>query len=225
MEHEGERARAVPPVRGQAADDTRRGLFVVLDGVDGCGKTTQATRLAAAVTDELQREAVHVREPGTTRVGEALRSLLLARDLSLAPRAEVLLFAAARAQTLHEVVAPALARGAVVVCERFHASTFAYQGVAGGQGEDDVLALLARWAGAPAPDLEIVLDLEPERALARRAAARDRIEDKGLEFQRAVARGYRRYLELAPRAVRIDADRAPQRVADDVLAEVRRALG
>jgi dTMP kinase len=123
---------------------------------------------------------------------------------------------------LRELVAPALSAGRDVVCERFHASTFAYQAFAGGLAERDVLELLARWAGEPEPDLVVLLDLDPVEAARRREAPPDRIEAKGLEFQRRVASGYRRYAELAPRAVLLDARGSPEEVARRVAAEVQR---
>ncbi len=149
---------------------------------------------------------------------------MLARELEISPRAETLLFAAARAQMLEQLVEPALARGEHVVCERFHGSTFAYQAVAGGLSEDEVLALLSTWAGAPEPDLVLWLDLPLELALARRGAASDRIERRDLEFQRAVARGYARYAERSRGVVRVDASGGEEAVAAAVLQEVARVL-
>lgn len=202
-----------------------RPLFVVLDGIDGCGKSTQAARLAATLTRESGTRVHHLREPGSTRLGEALRELLLGRAHAPEPAVETLLFAAARAQMLAEIVAPALAAGEHVVCERFHPSTFAYQATAGGLPEQDVLALLERWAGTPRPTHVVLLELSPDVAAARRGRASDRIEDRGLEFQRAVARGYARYAELVPGVARVDASRAPDEVAQAVWKEVARALG
>ncbi|MEQ1895423.1 MAG: dTMP kinase, partial [Planctomycetota bacterium] len=125
--------------------------FVVLDGLDGCGKSTQAARLAAWLSQRSGREALHLREPGSTAAGERIRALLLEREVGLTPASQVLLFAAARRQMLDELVRPALAAGRSVVCERFHPSTFAYQGTAGGVDEERLLALLLAWAGTPAP--------------------------------------------------------------------------
>ncbi len=200
-----------------------RARFVVLDGIDGCGKSTQAQRLAERLGRETGRPVRHLREPGSTRLGEGLRALLLGREFAPTANVEALLFAAARAQMLAELVEPALAVGEHVVCERFHPSTFAYQAVAGGLPEAEVLALLQRWAGKPAPDLLLWLDLSVDSALARRGRASDRIEDRGIEFQRAVARGYARYAELVPGVVRIDASRSADEVAEAVWREVTRA--
>jgi len=218
-----------------------RGRFIVLEGIDGCGKSTQAHRLTERLR-EAGRDPLHVREPGSTALGEALRSLLLARaELALVPAAEALLFVAARRQMLDERVEPALAAGRDVVCERFHASTFAYQGAAGGVDEGALLALFAAWAGSPAPDLVVVLDVPPELAAERaRVEGRgtDRFEARGIEFQRRVAAGMRRYAELVGTpegraASRRDGARArPGRVAwidatasaDEVAARVEREV-
>jgi len=213
-----------------------RGRFVVLDGIDGCGKSTQAARLAEALRRGKPgaapgAETLHLREPGSTKLGEALRGLVLERGGDLSPAVEALLFATARRQMLDEVVEPALARGAHVVVERFHPSTFAYQGFAGGLGEDAVVELLERFAGAPRPDRVILLEIEPEVAARRLASARDRrgdrIEDKGLEFQRRVAEGFRRYarrFEATGHVAVVDASLPEAEVHERVLAEVLRAV-
>jgi dTMP kinase len=202
-----------------------KNVFVVLDGIDGCGKSTQARRLVARFEREFGARPVHVRDPGTTAVGERVRAILLDRELELAAGTEALLFCAARAQMLAEVVAPALAEGRTVVCERFHAATFAYQAVAGGLKEKDVLTLLRTWAGAPRPDVEVILELEPERAAERRSTTADRIEAKGLDFQRRVAVGMARYVELVPQARCVDARGEEADVEERIFAEVRRAVG
>lgn len=201
----------------------RCGRFIVLDGIDGCGKTTQAGRLAAAL-EAAGREPRHVREPGTSKVAERIRALLLEPELPITAKAETLLFAAARTQSLYEVVQPALSAGGDVVCERFHPSTYAYQAVAGGEDPERVRALLEEWAGDPAPDLVLVLDVDPEAAARRRGGDHDRIEMKGLEFQKAVARGYREWVELDPRAVLVDGNREQDLVFESVWSEVQRVL-
>ena len=201
---------------------TRRGRFIVLDGVDGCGKSTQARLLVASLARGAAHAPLHLREPGSTALGEALRELVLGRGRDLDPGVELLLFAAARRQMLRELVAPALRAGRDVVCERFHPSTFAYQAIAGGLGEREVLDLLAAWAGDPAPALVILIEIDPDVAARRRAEPLDRIEDKGLEFQRRVAAGYRRYAELVPSTVVVSGAGSEGEIAARIAAEVQR---
>lgn len=197
--------------------------FVVLDGVDGCGKSTQAALLVARLASERGVAPLHVREPGSTRLGERLRSILFDRALDLDPEVELLLFAAARAQLLRELVAPALVAGRDVVCERFHPSTFAYQSVAGGLDPDLVMGLLLQHANDPEPDVIVVLDLPLEVALRRRGAASDRIEAKADAFHAKVAEGYRVWAARHARTRLVDATRAPEIVAADVWRAVRDA--
>lgn len=215
-----------------------RPCFVVLDGVDGCGKSTQAARLAAALSQRRGRPALHVREPGSTPLGERIREILLSRELEIAAPSEALLFTAARRALLDQRIGPALAEGRDVVCERFHASTFAYQAAAGGVQAEKLLALLHTWAGAPAPDATLILELDVRTAAARRSGrvspsghagpdaklAGDRIEDRGLAFQESVARGYREYARLDPRAHLVDAVGAEDEVHARVLAKLDEVL-
>lgn len=204
-------------------DPPKRGRFVVLDGVDGSGKSTQARRLVEALRERGARVR-HLREPGSTPLGEAIRELLLARGGEIHAGAEALLFTAARRQMLEQEVGPALAAGSHVVCERFNGSTVAYQGFAGSLGEERVTALVEEWAGAPRPDLVLVLDLEPALAAERRGAAADRIEDRGAAFLARVAEGLRRYAERTPAAVCLDASGTEDEVHARILGEVERVL-
>lgn len=210
----------------------RAPVFVVLDGVDGCGKTTQARLLAerlGAATPEGIEPPLHLREPGSTTAGERIRELVLDPAAPMGRGTLALLFTAARRETLETLVAPALAAGRHVVIERFHASTFAYQGGGAGQadevdGFDDerLLGLLHGWAGTPRPTVEIVLDVPPEeafgRAVARDGGGGDRFESRGLGFQQSVARAMRAYVDRVAHAVLIDGTGAPERVADRVFA-------
>jgi len=201
---------------------SKRGSFLVIDGVDGCGKSTQAERLVRRLSDEGVNEVLHLREPGGTSLGEVLRELLLSREHDPTPAVESLLFAASRRQMLDELVEPALARGAWVVCERFHPSTFAYQAWAGELDPAAVMGLLEGWAGTPRPELVCVLDLPVESAARRRGEPTDRIEDKGLIFQQHVAEGYRVFAERYHEAVLLDGGQAPDAVAEAIWNEVQR---
>ncbi|MEB4614552.1 dTMP kinase [Leucobacter sp. M11] len=164
------------------------GLFVTLEGGDGVGKTTQAQLLTAWV-EGLGRTVVRTREPGGTALGLTLRELLLHTEGPVDPRAEALLYAADRAQHVAEVVRPALARGDLVLQDRYIDSSLAYQGAGRTLGDGDVRGL-SEWAtGALWPDLTILLDLDPATAAVRRASGRgeaDRLEAEKLDFHERV---------------------------------------
>jgi dTMP kinase len=166
-----------------------RGVFVVLEGGDGCGKSTQARLLVLRLRD-LGREVVATREPGATETGAAIRSLVLGGG-DLDPRAEALLIAADRAEHAAEVIRPALERGAVVVSDRYIPSSLAYQGVARALGVEEI-ARLSEWAtGGLHPDLVVVFDVPPGDAERRRAAPQDRMEREPAEFRAMVNQAYR----------------------------------
>ena len=162
-----------------------RGRLIALEGGDATGKSTQASRLASHLG------AVCTREPGSTELGERVREILLhADDVALDPRAEALLFAAARAQHVAEVIGPALAAGRLVVADRFIASSLAYQGYGRGLEVDDIRRINEWATGGLWPDLVVLLDVAPEVAAARFADDRDRLEAAGDAFHRRVADGY-----------------------------------
>ncbi len=195
------------------------GLFVTLEGIDRSGKTTQAKLLIEALGDD----AVGVREPGGTEAGERVRELLKDPSLDLSGEAEALLFAAARAELVRQVIRPALDAGKVVVSDRFLDSSLAYQGAARGLGVDEVAAVNALATGGLRPDLTLLLDLDPDAAHAR-AGEEDRFEAEGAELQRAVADAYSVMADSDPaRWRRIPAARPPEEVHADVLAAVRAA--
>ncbi len=204
--------------------ETRRGRFLVLDGIDGCGKSTQARmlieHLGARAVAEARPEPLHLREPGSTALGERLRELLLAGDAEINPGSEVMLFASARRQLLSELVEPALASGRDVVCERFHPATLSYQAHAGELDYEEVLSLLTSWAGAPVPELCVVLEVDPDRAAVRRGGEQDRIEARGIEYQRLVADGFRRTVERLSWVKSVDGEGGVEEVAARVRAEV-----
>jgi dTMP kinase len=198
-----------------------RGLFVTFEGIDRSGKTTQARLLTEALGDD----ALGVREPGGTEVGERVREILKDPESPLTAQAEALLFAAARAQLVAEVIRPALQAGRVVVSDRFLDSSLAYQGAARGLGVEEVEQINRFATGELVPDLTFLLAIEPAAA-AERAGETDRFEGEGEDLQRAVLSAYEELAAIDPqRWRRLDADRPPEQVHADVLAAVEAARG
>lgn len=201
----------------------RRGTFITLEGVDGAGKSTQVLMLVERLR-AAGAEVVSLREPGGTPISEKIRSLILDRaNAEMAPECELLLFEAARAQLVCEVIEPALERGATVVCDRFYDSTHAYQ--AGARGMDDALVTRANELGScgVVPDITIVLDIEPERAFMRAEGRgeHDRMEAEGLAFQQRVCEDYRTLAKREPARVRlVDAMGTADEVALRIDAEL-----
>ncbi|MDQ7956957.1 MAG: dTMP kinase [Pseudomonadota bacterium] len=207
----------------------RQGLFITLEGIDGAGKSSHIDALEALFR-ATGREVVRTREPGGTPLAETLRGLVLGEAMDALT--ESLLVFAARRDHVVNVIAPALARGAVVLCDRFTDATFAYQGA--GRGFDlGVLGTLEAWVqggqgGAPdvlQPALTLWFDLAPETAAERLAGARlpDRFEAQPVDFFRRVAEGYARRAGADPaRFERIDADTTRENVWAQVEAAVRR---
>jgi dTMP kinase len=203
-------------------------VFITLEGIDRSGKTTQAAMLHEA----LGSGARLLREPGGTEVAERIRELLKDPAVELDPRAELLLFCAARAELCARVVRPALQEGRDVVCDRFIDSTVAYQGAARGLGVQTVEALNEVAIAGCSPHLTVLLRIDPERAEARgqqrlaagQADGSDRFEGEGIQFQRAVAAAYDELAERHPdRIVPIDAEASVEQVHDRVMAVVAQA--
>jgi dTMP kinase len=192
------------------------GLFITFEGLDGTGKSTQLRR-AVQYLRKCGHTVVVTREPGGTRTGERVRDILLAsKTEKLAPLAELALMYAARAQLLDEVVRPALARGDVVVSDRYNTASFAYQGYGRELGTATVGAFDRVICGNTQPDLTIVLDLDPERALgralgrdARRRSRHGRFEAQGLAFHKRVRAGYLAIARSAPQRVKVVAAGQP----------------
>jgi dTMP kinase len=198
-----------------------RGMFVTFEGIDRSGKTTQARLLCAALGDE----ALGVREPGGTELGERVRAILKDPGVRLAAETEALLFAAARAQLVSEVVRPALEAGRVVVSDRFLDSSLAYQGGARELGIEEVARVNRFATGGLLPDLTFLLVIDPAAAAAR-AGERDRFEEEGAQLQRRVLEAYEELAATEPdRWRRVEADRPPEEVHADVLAAVEAARG
>jgi dTMP kinase len=195
-------------------------VFISIEGLDGCGKTTQAGLLAAAA-EAGGREVVAVREPGGTAPGERIRGVLLDPALRIGDWAEALLYAAARAQLVEEVIRPALDRGATVIADRFVDSSLAYQGSARGLGVDAVLDVNRVATQRLMPDRTVLLRLDEAAAAARRGEP-DRIEAEDAEFHRRVAEGFAAAARRFPgRIAVVDASGTPAEVA----ARVRAAVG
>ncbi len=196
---------------------------MVLEGADGCGKSTQAQRLTEALRGR-GRTVTHTSDPGGTPLSDAIRRILLdGRPGDVTPRAEALLFMAARAQLAEQVIAPALERGDAVVCERWTLSTEVYQGSAGGVGVRTVRRLAGIAEGAASPDLVIVLDVPVGKGLERVGSERDRIESKSGAFHARVVKTYRRLARARKDHVLVapsDAEATAARVLEEVLAHV-----
>ena len=175
------------------------GLFITFEGGEGCGKSTQIAALKARLED-MGKTVVQTREPGGTALGESVRNLLQYDDAGqgMSPEAELLLFAASRAQHVRELIVPAIAEGQIVLCDRFLDSTTVYQGVARAIDSKKVETINQFAIGDTTPDLTILIDLPPEIGLARVHARSDgqldRMENEAIEFFQAVRQGY---LDLA----------------------------
>ena len=202
----------------------KTGLLVVLEGGEGAGKSTLARALAAKLADAGE-DVIRVREPGGTAAGEAIRELL---HQPLSPWAETFAFLVARAQIVAEVIRPALDRGAVVICDRFEASTFAYQGFARGLDLDRLRAANTDATGGLQPDLTILLDLDPAIGLRRKHGETEAIRTglEAEEFHQRVREGYLAQFSAAQagRWLKLDATGEPEEIAAEAWAAVEGML-
>jgi dTMP kinase len=194
------------------------GLFITFEGPDGSGKSTQVEKLAAALAD---KDPLVVREPGGTELGERIRDLLLHRPEGMSAGGEMYLFMAARAELLETLIKPALAAGRVVIDDRYHDSTMAYQG--GGRGVE------VPWPKSfPKPELTILLALPPQDGIGRLELSGkllDRLDAESPDFHRRAAATYDRLAEAEPhRFLRIDATADPDRIHQQVMRRVAELL-
>lgn len=203
---------------------TARGVFITFEGGEGCGKSTQISMLEG-VLRSAGLDVVTMREPGGTRLGEMVRSLLLdPAHGEVEPRAELLLYEACRAQLVVERILPALALGSVVLCDRFYDSTTAYQGHGRGLRLDEIDELNSVATGGLTPDLTVLLDIDTVTGLARATRdGADRLESAGTEFHERVREGFLAIAAGEPlRFAVVDGTPAPDAVHAEVLAAVRR---
>jgi dTMP kinase len=201
-----------------------RGLFVTIEGVDGSGKTTQASKLASWIGDQLGRRVLWTREPGGWG-DDGIREMLLKGGWQ-GPYTETLLFLADRCEHCARVIGPALEEGWVVICERYQDSTLAYQAFGSGLGLED-LDRISSVLALPRPDVTIWLDLGPEEAALRLSSrgGMDAIESRGMDFFARVRDGYRVLWERDPSRIRrVPADGSPERVFELIKGELVRLL-
>lgn len=202
-------------------------MFISFEGIEGSGKSTVMAAVERALRAD-GHEVVVTREPGGTPAGDAAREILLhKRDIAISPLAELMLMNASRAQLVADVVRPALARGAVVLCDRYMHSSLAYQGYGRGIPVDVVRAVCDAATGGLMPDLTLLIDVSYETSRARlseRSATHDRMEREEEAFHRRVRGGYLEMAKHDERFVRIDGERAPEEVADAALAALSAVL-
>lgn len=199
-----------------------QGYFISLEGIDRSGKSTQAALLVKA----LGARAQLVREPGGTALSERVRQMLKDPTIPMTAHAEALLFAAARADLVEKVIRPALEEGRIVIADRYLDSSLAYQGVARALGSADIEAINEWATGGLLPDLTLLIEIDPQRAIARGVEADDRFEDEGLSFQLAIAAAYDELADrFAERITRVNGDREPAEVAADIMRLVGKLIG
>lgn len=205
-----------------------KGSFITFEGIDGSGKTTQLKRLAKSLR-QAGRDVVETREPGGTPLGIRLRTAFLESDSEVEPLAELLLFAADRAQHIHEVIRPSLAAGKIVLSDRYADATTAYQGAGRGFNAELVARVVSIATEGLVPGLTLFFDIPPETAADRMAFRhpdkRNRMDDESIEFYTRVRE---KYLEIAagePARFRvIDGERAVEAIAADTLKQVTEYL-
>jgi dTMP kinase len=204
-------------------------MFISLEGPDGSGKSMQIPQLAEFVRQQ-GYEVLTTREPGGTDIGDQIRQVIMKMgNTSMHPRTEILLFCSARAQIVEEVLRPALARGVVVISDRYADSTMAYQGYGHGVNLDELRRLLNFTTGGLKPDLTLLVDVDSEVGLRRRQASGgewNRLDAYALEFHKRVREGYHRLASQEPERWRvIDGSQTPEMVQSELRRVVIEKLG
>ncbi len=201
--------------------DSKRGIFITFEGIDGCGKSTQI-RLFEKYLVEKSKPYKLIREPGGTEIGEKIRDILLdKKNTGMYPETELLLFEASRAQIVKEVIKPSLESVIIVLCDRFYDSSLAYQVYARGLDIESIENLNNFATGGLDPDITFLFDLEPELAAGRlssRIKENDRIDAEGLEFSRRVREGYLAIADKEKERFKIlDASRGVKKISYEII--------
>lgn len=199
---------------------TDKGRFFVVDGPDGCGKSTQVRKLQINL-EKRGYEVKTVRDPGGTPVGEEIRQVLLNPKIDrMSVKSELFLYLASRTQLVQEEIIPALERGVHVISDRFFPSTFAYQGIAGNIGEEKTIALNEFATGDLVPDCTFLLDVSVEEGRSRLQSETDRMEEKTDQYHMKVRKGFQRLRERYPdRTISIDGSQSIQYIAEYIVEE------
>lgn len=202
----------------------KKGLFITLEGADGCGKTTQLNLLKEYLTSN-GYEIVVTREPGGKGVGEKLREILLNYDGEVSDRCEAFLYLADRAQNIDTIIKPAINSGKIVLCDRHTDSSVAYQGYGREQNIDNINMLNELAVNGVHPDLTIVFDIDTETSMERVGAEKDRLESAGIEFHKRVRNGYLEIAKKNPQRIKVvDASQTIEDVQRDVIKIVEEVL-
>lgn len=204
----------------------KKGLFISIEGCDGCGKTTALENIVKKLKEDSIQPLV-TREPGGSRIAEEIRSIILdKRNTEEDPRTEALLYAASRRQHLVEVILPALEEGKLVISDRYIDSSLAYQGYARGIGIDEVMAINAFAIDNIYPDVTFFLDLSPEKALERmkdRKRGADRLDQEKIDFHQRVYQGYQIVNEkFKDRIIKIDASPSSEVIASQIVSIIEK---
>ncbi len=202
----------------------KKGLFITLEGADGCGKTTQLNLLKEYLTSK-GYEIVVTREPGGKGLGEKLREILLNYDGEVSDRCEAFLYLADRAQNIDTIIKPAINSGKIVLCDRHTDSSVAYQGYGREQNIDNINMLNELAVNGVHPDLTIVFDIDTETSMERVGAEKDRLESAGIEFHKRVRNGYLEIAKKNPQRIKVvDASQTIEDVQRDVIKIIEEVL-
>ena len=199
-----------------------KGFFIVMEGPDGSGKSTQL-ELLREYLEQIHQENIITREPGGTVIGEAIREIILDPSYTdMSPVTEMLLYAASRAQLMKDVIIPALESGRIVISDRFVDSSMVYQGIARGLGPQVVSAVNAPGIGSYKPDRIFFIDIPEEEGLRRKKEQKklDRLEQESIDFHHMVSEGYRKVLSGRPDVVRIDGTLQAEEIQDRIRREI-----